>query len=177
MSIEAELLRTPLTTAPSTQQHALEPLQLRQVFGQFATGVTIITTGGESGEPVGMTASSFNTVSLEPPLILWCIGKNTGCFDAFNRCEHFAIHVLSEEQEALSTLFAKRGVDRFAGLEYQTNSSGVPLLQKFCARLQCSVSARYDGGDHLIMVGRVENMHTQDRTPLIFHRGRYARIA
>lgn len=176
MSNEAELLR-PISPVIEARQHAVEPLQLRHVFGQFATGVTIITTSGDSGEPVGMTASSFNTVSLEPPLILWCIGKTTGCFDAFNRCEHFAIHVLSEEQEALSTLFARRGVDRFAGLDYELSNAGIPLLHDFCARLQCSVAARYDGGDHLIMVGRVEAMYTQDREPLLFHRGRYARIA
>ncbi|WOX05915.1 flavin reductase family protein [Microbulbifer pacificus] len=176
MSIEAELLR-PISTEILTQKHTVEPLQLRQVFGQFATGVTIITTSNEAGEPVGMTASSFNTVSLDPALILWCIGKNTGCFDAFNRCEHFAIHVLNEEQESLSSLFARRGVDRFAGLDYEINEQGVPLLNEFCARLQCSVAARYEGGDHLIMVGRVEAMHTQDHEPLLFHRGHYARIA
>ncbi|MBB5210139.1 flavin reductase family protein [Microbulbifer hydrolyticus] len=176
MSTEAELLR-PIAPAINGRQHAVEPQQLRQVFGQFATGVTIITTSNESGEPVGMTASSFNTVSLEPPLILWCIGKNTGCFDAFDRCEHFAIHVLSDEQEALSSLFARRGTDRFAGLDYIINNDGVPLLHEYCARLQCTVAARYDGGDHLIMVGRVQAMHTQDREPLLFHRGRYARIA
>ncbi|MFV8784214.1 flavin reductase family protein [Microbulbifer sp. SA54] len=176
MSSEAELLAPAIPTI-AERKHALEPMQLRQVFGQFATGVTIVTTGSDTGEAVGMTVSSFNTVSLEPPLILWCIDKKTGCFDAFNHCEHFAIHVLSEQQDNLSSLFARRGVDKFSGLDYHLNDRGVPLLHEYCARLQCTLTARYEGGDHLIMVGRVDAMHTQDRAPLIFHRGQYARIA
>lgn len=176
MSNEAELL-APTIPDSAEQQHNVAPLQLRQVFGQFATGVTIVTTGSETGEAVGMTVSSFNTVSLEPPLILWCIDKKTGCFEAFNHCEHFAIHVLSQEQEALSSLFARRGVDKFSGLDHHISERGVPLLHEYCARLQCTMTARYEGGDHLIMVGRVDTMHTQDRSPLIFHRGHYARIA
>ncbi|GAA5525434.1 p-hydroxyphenylacetate 3-hydroxylase, reductase component [Microbulbifer aestuariivivens] len=175
MSNKAEALAT-ATPDGAEQQHSLEPLQLRQVFGQFATGVTIVTTGGVDGEAVGMTVSSFNTVSLEPPLILWCIDKKTGCFDAFNQCEHFAIHVLSQEQSELSSLFARRGVEKFSGLDYHMNDRGVPLLHEFCARLQCTLTARYEGGDHLIMVGRVDSAHTQDRAPLLFHRGQYARI-
>lgn len=176
MSNEAGLL-APAIPDTVEQRHILEPLQLRQVFGQFATGVTIVTTGSETGEAVGMTVSSFNTVSLEPPLILWCIDKKTGCFEAFNHCEHFAIHVLGQEQEALSSLFARRGVEKFSGLDYHISERGVPLLHEYCARLQCTLTARYEGGDHLIMVGRVDTMHTQDRSPLIFHRGHYARIA
>ncbi|AOS98309.1 p-hydroxyphenylacetate 3-hydroxylase, reductase component [Microbulbifer aggregans] len=176
MSIEAGLL-APAIPHIAEHQHTVEPLQLRQVFGQFATGVTIVTTGSETGEAVGMTVSSFNTVSLEPPLILWCIDKKTGCFEAFNHCEHFAIHVLSQEQEALSSLFARRGVEKFSSLDHHFSEHGVPLLHEYCARLQCTLTARHEGGDHLIMVGRVDTMHTQDRSPLIFHRGHYARIA
>ncbi|MBY6189621.1 flavin reductase family protein [Microbulbifer agarilyticus] len=176
MSTEAELL-APANADIAEQHHKIEPLNLRQVFGQFATGVTIVTTGGESGEAVGMTVSSFNTVSLDPPLILWCIDKKTGCFDAFNQCEHFAIHVLSDQQDNLSSLFARRGVDKFSELDYHMSAQGVPLLHEYCARLQCTLTARHEGGDHLIMVGRVDAMHTQDRAPLLFHRGAYARIA
>lgn len=176
MSNEAELLAPDIASIVE-HKHSLEPLQLRQVFGQFATGVTIVTTGSDTGEAVGMTVSSFNTVSLDPPLILWCIDKKTGCFDAFDRCKHFAIHVLSEQQDELSSLFARRGVDKFSGLGYHMNEYGVPLLHEYCARLQCTLTARHEGGDHLIMVGRVDAMHTQDRAPLIFHRGHYARIA
>lgn len=176
MSTEAELL-APAMPEVTERQHTMEPLHLRQVFGQFATGVTIVTTGGITGEAVGMTVSSFNTVSLEPPLILWCIDKKTGCFDAFNQCRHFAIHVLSDEQDNLSSLFARRGVDKFSQLDYHMSERGVPLLHEYCARLQCTLTARHEGGDHLIMVGRVDQMHTQDRAPLIFHRGTYARIA
>ncbi|GMG86299.1 flavin reductase family protein [Biformimicrobium ophioploci] len=173
MSTEAKLLTA---VAPVEQQHTIEPLQLRQVFGQFATGVTIVTTSGEDGSAVGMTVSSFNTVSLEPPLILWCIDKKTGCFDAFNRCQDFAIHVLAQSQQDLSALFASRGQDKFEQVAFQRNAAGVPLLEDYCARIQCRISARHDGGDHVIIVGEVTEMHTQNREPLVFHRGRYASI-
>ena len=176
MSIEAQALAPQPVPVPP-QQHPLEPLQLRQVFGQFATGVTIVTTADRNGEAVGMTVSSFNTVSLEPPLILWCIDRKTGCFDAFNACSEFAIHVLTQNQQDLSSLFARRGVDKFSSLDYHCNEAGVPLLNEYCARIECSVAERFEGGDHLIIVGRVQQVHTQDQEPLIFHRGRYARIA
>ena len=176
MSIEAQAL-APQLLPVQQQQHPLEPLELRQVFGQFATGVTIVTTSDQDGEPVGMTVSSFNTVSLDPPLILWCIDRKTGCFDAFNECSQFAIHVLTENQQELSSLFARRGVDKFSALDYHCNEAGVPLLSEYCARIECTVTERFEGGDHLIIVGRVQQMCTQDQEPLIFHRGRYARIA
>ena len=178
MSSEAEAMAVEITknrqTAPDG---AIAPLALRQVFGQFATGVTIVTTRDQAGQPVGMTASSFNSVSLDPPLVLWCIDRNAGCFDAFNQCDSFAIHVLNEAQSDLSTLFARKGVDRFGKVEYSQNDQGVPLLKEYCARLECSLEHRYAGGDHVIMVGRVQEMSTQEHAPLVFHRGRYAQIA
>ncbi|WGL16819.1 flavin reductase family protein [Microbulbifer bruguierae] len=177
MSSKAEVLAVETSCRQSEADTTFDPLALRQVFGQFATGVTIVTTQDPAGLPVGMTASSFNSVSLEPPLVLWCIDRNAGCFDAFNRCEHFAIHVLNQAQSDLSTLFARKGVDRFGLIEYDLNERGVPLLREYCARLECSMEHRYEGGDHIIMVGRVRKMHTQEHAPLVFHRGRYAQIA
>lgn len=177
MSSEAGMLV--VETPPDNTEAAatFDPLALRQVFGQFATGVTIVTTRDQQGQPVGMTASSFNSVSLDPPLVLWCIDRKAGCFDAFNHCDHFAIHVLNQAQSELSTLFARKGVDRFEKVKYALNDHGVPLLPEYCARLECCVAHRYDGGDHVIMVGRVTAMQTQDHAPLVFHRGRYAQIA
>ncbi|WP_299592195.1 flavin reductase family protein [uncultured Microbulbifer sp.] len=179
MSSKAEALAVEAApTAPSPEPAAaIDPLALRQVFGQFATGVTIVTTRDQDGQPVGMTASSFNSVSLDPPLVLWCIDRKAGCFDAFNNCNHFAIHVLNQGQSDLSSLFARKGVDRFEQVSYTLNTQGVPLLEEYCARLECSVEHRYAGGDHVIMVGRVRGMSNQEHAPLVFHRGRYAQIA
>lgn len=177
MSSEAEMLARKIPPVKVESHQGFDPLALRQVFGQFATGVTIVTTGDQNGSPVGMTASSFNTVSLDPPLVLWCIDRKAGCFDAFNSCDHFAIHVLNQKQSDLSSLFARKGVDRFRQVPYELSQEGVPLLQEYCARLECSIAHRYAGGDHVIMVGQVQAMQTQDHAPLVFHRGRYAQIA
>ena len=152
----------------------IEPLAMRKVLGQFATGVTIITTRDQKGKAVGMTASSFNALSLTPPLVLWSIDKNTGCFEAFSGCSHFAVHVLAEHQQALSARFASRGVDKFAGLDLEENPHGLPLLTDYCARFECTTEHQYEGGDHIIMVGRVLAMDSSELDPLIFHRGKYA---
>lgn len=158
--------------------NTVDPMELRQTLGQFPTGVTIVTTLDQQQQPVGMTASSFNSLSLTPPLILWSIDKKTGCFDAFNHCEHFAVHVLTEQQAELSTHFAKRGVDKFAGLELDAGITGAPLLPTFCARFECEVENRYEGGDHIIMVGRVLHMQRDDsQRPLGFHRGKYVNLS
>ncbi len=156
---------------------AIDPMEMRQALGHFPTGVTVITTRDNKGAAVGMTASSFNSLSLTPPLILWSIDKNTGCFDTFNECEHFAIHVLTSEQQELSNLFAKRGVDKFSELETTNGAGDCPLLNDYCARFECQIENRFDGGDHIIIVGRVLDMaRNDDRQPLVFHRGQYAKI-
>jgi len=168
-----------LARTPSRDSHGhIDPLELRQALGEFPTGVTLVTTVDPEGQPTGMTASSFNSLSLSPALVLWSIDKNTGCFEAFNHCEYFAIHTLTAEQQALSSLFAKRGVDKFSSLEYREGDAGTPLLEEFCARFECQIEHRYDGGDHVILVGRVLKLEQQqDRAPLVFHRGRYAQIS
>lgn len=159
------------------EQEAIDPMALRQALGEFPTGVTVVTTVDPEGQPTGMTASSFNSLSLSPPLVLWSIDKGTGCFEAFNHCEHFAIHTLTAEQQSLSTLFAKRGVDKFSQIKYREGEAGTPLLEDFCARFECQIEHRYDGGDHVILVGRVLKLEQQqDQAPLVFHRGRYAQL-
>lgn len=155
---------------------AFDSRTMRNVLGQFATGVTIITTRDPQGQPVGMTASSFNALSLEPPLVLWSIDRNTGCFNAFNQCSHFAVHILSEQQQSLSSRFAARGVDKFADLDLELGAGGTPLLTDYCARFECALEHQYEGGDHIIMVGRVLAMDSTEHPPLIFHRGRYASL-
>ncbi len=154
----------------------ISPMALRNVLGEFATGVTVMTTSDQYSNKVGMTVSSFNALSLTPPLILWSIDKKAGCFNAFNQCQHFAVHVLGEAQSDLSSTFAKKGIDKFAGLVCDTGPDSIPLLPEYCARLICKIENRYEGGDHIIVIGRVTNIDKQERSPLVFHQGRYASL-
>src|ERR1700750_2976420 len=109
----------------------------RGALGPFATGVTIVTSRDAEGADVGMTANSFNSVSLDPPMVLWSIGRHSSNFDIFVKASHFAVHVLSAEQEALATRFATRGIERFAGLQIQRGAGNTPLLEGCAARFQC----------------------------------------
>lgn len=152
---------------------------LRTALGHFATGVTIVTTRDKAGSPIGMTASSFNTVSLDPPLILWSIGRKAYSYPAFAEAEHFAVHVLGNEHQEWSNRFGRASEEKFDGLTVSEGLGTVPLLSDCPARFECSVEHRYEGGDHMILVGRVLRMEhdsCDDVKPLLFHRGRYAEI-
>lgn len=146
----------------------------RRALGTFATGVTIVTTLDETGRDVGLTANSFSSVSLEPPLILWSLAKNSGSFAAFSAATHFAVHILGEDQQELSSRFAKTGVDKFDGLDTERGEGGIPLLRGCGARFRCRSAYHYDGGDHVIFVGEVLGFDHSDSVPLVFHAGRYA---
>lgn len=156
----------------------IEPANLRRAFGQFATGVTIVTALDTEGEPVGVTASSFNTVSLQPPLVLWSIARSAYSFDAFAAAGHFAVHVLDASQRTLSDRFARASSDKFADLRIGKGEGDVPLLETVATVFECEIAHRYDGGDHLILVGKVLNLRlpADSAEPLLFHRGRYAEI-
>jgi 3-hydroxy-9,10-secoandrosta-1,3,5(10)-triene-9,17-dione monooxygenase reductase component len=147
--------------------------EFRNALGGFATGITIITALGKNGQKVGMTANSFNSVSLTPPLILWSIGKNTNCFEDFMAAEAFAVHVLAEDQQDLSNLFATSGIDRFADLECSEGLSSVPILPHYSVCFQCKMAQQYDGGDHTIMTGEVVQFDDNGLQPLVFYRGNY----
>ena len=147
----------------------------RNALGQFATGVTVVTTIDAEGNRIGMTANSFSSVSLDPMLVLWSIAKSSKVFREFNEAQHFAIHVLRAEQLPISNQFASPCEDRFAGVETVEGIGGVPLLTDYCALFECELEARHEGGDHNILVGRVLNFQNRsETTPLIFHAGRYA---
>lgn len=148
--------------------------ELRNALGKFATGVTIVTTRDAAGTDTGVTANSFNSVSLDPPLILWSLAKNSASLAAFNEAEHFAVHILAADQEALSNRFAQRGIDKFAGLAVARGSDGIPLLHGCAARLQCRVAHRYEGGDHIILIGQVLDFEHCESKPLAYLSGRYA---
>lgn len=154
----------------------IDPRALRRAFGHFATGVTIVTTRDREGAPVGVTASSFNTVSLSPPLVLWSIGRSAYSFDTFSSASHFAIHVLDADQRALSDRFARASSDKFAGVRLAQGEGGVPLIDGIQTVFECEMAQRHDGGDHLILVGRVLSFRlpSHEADPLLFHCGRYA---
>jgi 3-hydroxy-9,10-secoandrosta-1,3,5(10)-triene-9,17-dione monooxygenase reductase component len=145
----------------------------RDALGQFATGVAIVTACGEDGERVGATVSSFNSVSLDPPLVLWSLDKNARSRAAFEASTHFAVHILTVEQRELAQLFARRGADKFAGLQCRQGVGGVPLLEQCAACFECETRHRYDGGDHIIFVGEVLQFERQSGSPLLFHGGSF----
>jgi 3-hydroxy-9,10-secoandrosta-1,3,5(10)-triene-9,17-dione monooxygenase reductase component len=152
--------------------NALDPKAFRSALGRFATGVTIVTTRDTGGAPVGVTANSFNSVSLDPPMVLWSLAKTSSSMPAFANAQHFAVHVLAEGQEDLSSRFAARGTDKFAGLGI--SADGVPLLEQCAARFVCRTAFQYEGGDHVIFVGEVTDFEAADKAPLLFLGGRYA---
>lgn len=146
----------------------------RNALGAFATGVTIVTTRHSDGTDVGLTANSFNSVSLEPPMVLWSLSRMSRSLPVFMTAEHFAVHVLASDQEILSARFAKSGPDKFAELSIDRGIGDIPLLRGCSARFQCRTAFRYEGGDHMIFIGQVEKFDHLERQPLVFHSGRYA---
>ena len=145
----------------------------RRVLGCFATGVAVVTALDSSGRKTGMTINSFNSVSLKPPLVLWSIDRESGNFETFMAANNFAVHVLNKDQQAMCERFASRGADKFEGLECETGIAGVPLLPDYSALFECTAEHRYDGGDHVILVGRVQSFEDRKTNPLIFYRGRF----
>lgn len=156
----------------STTPAAFTEQDLRAALGQFATGVTIVTTRDPLGQPVGLTVSSFNSVSLSPPLVLWSLAHTASTLDAFTHCGHYAIHVLSAAQSAWAQQFATRGVDRFANVPTHPGLGGVPLLPDCLATFECRNRSRHVEGDHIIFVGEVLRCsHSPRGEPLMYHRG------
>ncbi|MDQ1128730.1 flavin reductase [Microbacterium sp. SORGH_AS_0888] len=145
----------------------------RNALGQFATGVTVITTRAADGHLVGMTANSFASVSMDPPLVLWCPGKHVASLSDFTDATHFAINVLASSQHHLSRQFALPGTDKFAGVPIREGRAGVPVLEGALATFECRTVARHDAGDHVIYVGEVERYEYHPDDPLVFHGGAY----
>ena len=153
---------------------AFSTSEFRAALGTFATGVTIVTACDAAGQPVGITANSFNSVSLAPPLVLWSLARVAGSMPAFERGSHYAINILASDQHALAIRFASKDVDRFDGVAFRLGASGVPLLDGAAAVFECFNRSRYEEGDHVIFVGEVERCVKRDGAhPLIFHGGRY----
>ena len=153
----------------------IDPRDYRRALSAFATGVAVVTTVDEDGGPVGMTISSFNSVSLDPPLVLWSIDKAAMSYEQFMQAEYFAVNVLAMHQKDLSSRFAQTGGEKFEGLECGKGVGGVPTLPEYAACFECSTEHRYEGGDHTIIVGRVLELEDRESDPLIFYRGRFLR--
>lgn len=147
----------------------------RRALSQFPTGVTVITTTDAEGNPVGVTASSFNSVSMEPTLVLWSIDKGANSLETFEKAEHFAVNVLASDQVSTSNNFASRGQDKFANAQYSLGLGNAPILDHYAAQFECKTWAVYEGGDHMILVGEVKKYRSNDSAePLVFSRGSYA---
>ena len=144
---------------------------LRDALGCFGTGVTVVTTQSERG-PLAMTVNSFASVSLTPPLVLWCPARNSERHDAFIRAPHFAIHIMAEDQQPLAAHFARSGED-FAVCDWSTNDQGQPVLPGTLARFDCATHAVHDGGDHSIVLGQVLRTTMRNGKGLMFKRGQY----
>jgi flavin reductase (DIM6/NTAB) family NADH-FMN oxidoreductase RutF len=146
----------------------------RAALGLFATGVTIVTARDAQGLPVGLTANSFNSVSLAPPLVLWSLASSAGSMPAFSRGSHYAIHILAAEQRDLAERFARKDVERFENVPFHEGAAGVPLLDGALAVFECFNRSQYEEGDHVIFVGEVERCtHRSGAQPLIFHGGKF----
>ncbi len=148
-------------------------LELRRAFAQFATGITVVTARAADGTPVGLTVNSFSSVSLEPPLLLWCLGRASANYDAFRLAERHMINVLAADQLEIAKRFATRGPDRFAGQSVSITDTGLPRLDGCIAWFECAIRSRYDEGDHVILVGRIDSFEVAPGRPLIFHDSRY----
>lgn len=164
----------PIPVSPDIAGGPGDMRALRTAFGRFTTGVTIVTAQTAEG-PIGITANSFASISLDPPLVMWAIGRHSRRFRSFSDCRHYAIHVLAADQHDLCWRFARDGRDfETTGVEY--SAEGSPLLPGALARFECEIASRIDGGDHEMLIGRVLRMTARDGEPLVFSGGRYRRV-
>lgn len=150
---------------------------LREALGWYATGVAVVTSVAADGRPLGLTVNSFSSVSLDPPLVLFSLDRGAFSLPEFVAAGHFAINILSEDQRDLSTVFARPLADKWSGLAYDRWQTGSPILRDTLASFECRTEATYDGGDHLIFLGRVMRLdHRKGGRPLLYFRGAYSRI-
>ena len=154
----------------------IEKNQLRQVMGHFATGVTIITTFNKDGQMHGLTANAFTSVSLEPPLLLISVDKKAESYPAFEESKVFTINILADEQESLSRKFAVSGGNKFEGVAYRKGGNGAAILEGTLAHIECTLYAVYEGGDHTLYLGEIQEAEVREGKPLVFYRGGYRAI-
>ncbi|PCJ31465.1 MAG: nitrilotriacetate monooxygenase [Alphaproteobacteria bacterium] len=151
--------------------------ELRKALRSYATGIAVVTTVDITGKPAGMTINSFASVSLSPPLVLWSIDRKSDLFETFAQASHYAIHILRQDQEDVSNNFATDKNDKFTRQAYEAGLSNLPLLPDYITRFQCAIEHRYDGGDHIILIGRILDMQHKPAEPLLFHDGQYKTVS
>ena len=163
--------------SPGDYRSGSDERTLRDALGCFATGVTIVTCIDEEGRPVGLTANSFTSVSLDPPLLLVCIHNRARCASALIAAEHFAVNVLQTGQQPASIRFATKEEDRFGVTPWSTGETGAPVLMDSLGVFECARHAVHEGGDHHILVGRVVRANFDPTLdPLLYFRGKYRRL-
>jgi flavin reductase (DIM6/NTAB) family NADH-FMN oxidoreductase RutF len=162
-----------MAVAKEEELSTIDPVELRRTFGTFVTGITVVTTLDRDGQPRGMTANSFTSVSLDPPLLLVCIGKAASSFPAFSAAGSFAVNVLHDRQKEVAGIFASKSVSKFDTVAHTVVHTGAPVLSDCLTWFDCTVHERIEAGDHLILIGRVRAFGTSPAAPLGFCRGRY----
>jgi 3-hydroxy-9,10-secoandrosta-1,3,5(10)-triene-9,17-dione monooxygenase reductase component len=154
-----------------------DELSFRTVLSHFATGVTVITAL-DGDDPIGVSVNSFTSVSLDPPLVLFCIGRNSNTWPRIKAAGHFTVNILNEDQEDVSRVFATKGADRFRRTGWRPGTNGSPILDDCLAYIDCTINAEQQAGDHVIVVGQVRELEVlSPDSPLIFWRGGYSRLA
>ncbi|MES2536550.1 MAG: flavin reductase family protein [Pseudomonadota bacterium] len=162
--------------SPGALSPEFDASHFRRALSQFATGVTVITTRLPDGSFAGLTASSFNSVSIDPPLVLWSLGQAASSMPAFTDTSHYVINVLAAGQDELATRFSRRLDNRFEGVDFELSRTGLPILKGVAAWFECHNRSRYPEGDHVIFVGEVERCDVQPQAPLVFHGGRFVSL-
>ena len=164
----------PRATVSRALPPSFSPQEFRSALGTFATGVTIVTARSDRGDLIGLTANSFNSVSLAPPLVLWSLARAAGSMPVLSAGSHYAINILAADQKALAERFATKGAERWSGVAFTQSQSGAPILTGAMASFECFNRSQYEEGDHVIFVGEVERCHHRpDASPLLFHGGRF----
>ena len=166
-SVEGATMSTTVDSAD------FDPRDLRSAFSQFATGVTVVTTITPDGERIGVTANSFTSLSMDPPMVLWCPGRHLRSLPAFETATHFAINVLASDQQHLSRQFAAGATDKFEGVPLREGVAGIPVLEGTLTTFECETTARHEAGDHVIYIGRIVQYAHASAAPLVFHGGSY----
>lgn len=151
---------------------------MRRVLGHFATGVVAVTgVHPETGEPTGLAANSFTSVSLDPPLVAFCVAQTSSSWPLVRASGRFTINILAEAQEHICRQLAARGTEKFRGLAWDPSPSGAPVLTGTLAWIEAEIENEHEAGDHTIVVARVRHLHASDQAPLLFFRGRYGRLS
>lgn len=148
----------------------------RAGLGRFCSGVNVVTTVDAQGRDHGMTVSAFCSVSLEPPLVLVCIGHDASMYSTMEKATHFTVNILSEGQEAIARRFAETSSDRFSGIGFTRGQNGMTILDEVLGFIECEITERYEAGDHDILIGAVTVVESFEGKPLLYYRGGYAQL-